>query len=297
MQCNSCKTMNEADALFCTECGTPLNGQAPEPLRKQRKPYLFALLFVPVIVIVIAIGYYKYFLPDGVAAVVNGEEIKLSELTAAVSRLQGGGEATAQLRSQALNELIAERLVLQEARKAGLQVSKQEVAAAAAQARTSSGLDDAAFTKEIRSLYGSVRGFEQQVERRTLINRLIAERVVPAGADPETASRSVNLWLRDLSGKASVRITLAEQWSAGGCGCCNKESGPRQQTIATAQPPASEKSKAAADACLQYWRAKHGPEAVATRLTDYGCHYQVDIMKNEKIIGSLRYQGGAITEM
>jgi hypothetical protein len=258
---------------------------------------LFALLFVPVIVIAIAVGYYKFFLPDGVAAVVNGEEIKLSELTAAVSRMQGGGEATTQLRSQALNELIAERLVLQEARKAGMQVSKQEVAAAAAQARTSSGLDDAAFTMEIRSFYGSVRGFEQQLERRTLINRLIAERVVPPGADPQTASRAVNLWLRDLSGKASVRIALAEQWPGEGCGCCSKESGPRKQTTASAQPPVSEKSRAAADACLQYWRAKHGPEAVTTRLMDYGCHYQVDIMKNEKIIGSLRYQGGAITEM
>jgi hypothetical protein len=290
MQCNSCKTTNEPDSVFCSECGKPLADQTPGPEKKQRKSYLFVLLFVPVIVIAAAVGYYKFFLPDGVAAVVNGEEIRLSELNAAASRMQGGSDAaSAGLRYQALNELIAERLALQEARKAGIEVSKDELAVAAAQAQAASGLDSGAFNKEMKSLHGSMRGFENTLERRILISRLIAERVVPPGADPGTAGRAADQWMRHLSEKAAVRIALAEQWSGGGCSCCNKEGGPAQ--------PVSDKAKAATDACLQYWRAKHGPEAVSARLTDFGCHMQVDIVKNEKIIGSLRYQGGTITEL
>ena len=290
MQCNSCKTTNEPDAVFCSECGRPLADQARDPAKKQRKSYLFFLLFVPVIVIAAAVGYYKFFLPDGVAAVVNGEEIRLSELNTAASRMQGGSDAaSAGLRYQALNELIAERLALQEARKAGIEVSKEEVAAAAAQAQAAAGLDAGAFNKEMKSLHGSMRGFENMLERRILISRLIAERVVPPGADPGTAGRAVDQWLRNLSEKAAVRIALAEQWSGGGCSCCNKEGGQAQ--------PVSDKAKAATDAGLQYWRVKHGPEAVSARLTDFGCHMQVDIVKNEKIIGSLRYQSGTITEM
>jgi len=290
MQCNSCKTTNEPDSVFCSECGKPLADQTQGPEKKQRKSYLFVLLFVPVIVIAAAVGYYKFFLPAGVAAVVNGEEIRLSELNAAASRMQGGGDAaSAGLRYQALNELIAERLALQEARKAGIEVSKDEVAAAAAQAQAASGLDAGAFNKEMKSLHGSMRGFENMLERRILISRLIAERVVPPGADPGTAGRAVDRWLRNLSEKAAVRIALAEQWSGGGCSCCNKEGGQAQ--------PVSDKAKAATDAGLRYWRAKHGPEAVSARLTDFGCHMQVDIVKNEKIIGSLRYQSGTITEM
>jgi SurA-like protein len=298
MQCQTCKTNNDPDAVFCTECGKTLAGQP----QKQRRPYLIALFFVPVLVLAAAVGYYKFFLPDGVAAVVNGEEIRLSELNAAVSRMQGEqGTPPAGLRSQALNELVMERLVLQEAAKAGITASKEEVAAAVAQARAASGPDEKAFRKEVESLYGSMRGFEKFLERRIAINRLIAEKIAPRGADREAAARAVDQWLRDLSGKAAVRIALAEQWSGGGCGCCSKggdQAGQRGPGCATAKRPlAADSTRTASEAGLRYWHAKHGPDAVETRLRDFGCHVQIDIVKNEKIIGSLRYQDGNITEI
>jgi hypothetical protein len=299
MQCKACQSNNESDALFCSECGKPLAETTPPPGWKQKKPYLFALLFLPVLALAVAVGYYKYFLPDGVAAVVNGEEIRLSELNAAVSRVRGGSEAdSAGLRYQALNELITERLALQEARKAGIQVSKDEVKAAVMQAQKTSGLEADQFSREIKSLHGTLSGFERVLERRLLINRLITEKVVPPGADSRTANRAISRWLRDLSAKAAVRIALAEQWSGGGCGCCNKGNGQAMPGGKnTAQQPATEKTRAASAAGLQYWKEKHGPETVDTRLTDFGCHIQVDIVKNEKVVGSLRYQGGAISEL
>ncbi len=52
----------------------------------------------------------------------------------------------------------------------------------------------------------------------------------------------------------------------------------------------------AVDSALRYWHARHGNEAVTTKVTDYGCHLEIDIMKNNNVIGSLVYQNGSITE-
>ncbi len=85
MHCPDCKKTNDTDAHFCTACGRLLQ-VLPQAVAEQRKAYFIALLFVPVIMLAAGIGYYKFFLPEGVVAVVNGEEIKRSELDAAVAR-------------------------------------------------------------------------------------------------------------------------------------------------------------------------------------------------------------------
>jgi hypothetical protein len=248
---------------------------------------------------VAGIGYYKFLLPDGVAAFVNDEEILLSELDEAVARVQGEGSAVPEgLRHQILNQLITERVALQEARKAGISVSREELAVAAREARAASGLTDKSFDREISSLFGNRRAFEAALERRLLIRKVIAEKVAPSGVDPVSARRATDQWLRDVTTRAAVRIALAEQVAGPGCRCCN---GPREgnktgQNIAAKQSPASNRMKTALDATLRYWHAKHGPDAIETRQTDFGCHIQVDIFQQEKMIASLRYQSGIITE-
>jgi hypothetical protein len=305
VHCPNCKQTNDTDALFCTECGRPLEAAPQKAVKIQRRAYLIALLFVPVIMLAAGIGYYKFFLPNGVAAVVNGEEIKFSELDAAVARAQGSQEAaSSQLRYQLLNQLITQRIVIQEARKAGISVSKEEIETSATEARTSSGLDEATFSREVVSQYGSLRTFKEALERRLLVNKFLAVKVVPPGADPSTARSAINRWLDDIAGRAAVRIALAGPGAGPGCGCCNTEEGQASQKsgirghgCAAVNIPAASDVGKAADAGLRYWHAKHGLDAVTTQLTDYGCHIQVDIVKNKKIISSLRYQDGSITEM
>jgi hypothetical protein len=305
MQCPDCKQTNDTDALFCTACGRPLEAAPQQAAKIQRRAYFIALLFVPVIALAAGIGYYKFFLPNGVAAVVNGEEIKLSELDAAVARAQGSQEAaSSQLRYQLLNQLITQRIVIQEARKAGISVSKEEIETSATEARASSGLDEATFNREVVSQYGSLSTFKDALERRLLVNKFLAVKVVPPSADPSTVRSAINRWLDDITGRAAVRIALAGQGAGPGCGCCNTKDGQASQRsgiqghgcAAVNKPVASDVGKAA-DAGLRYWHAKHGLDTVTTRLTDYGCHIKVDIVKNKKIIGSLRYQDGNITEM
>ncbi len=307
MKCSICNAINDADASFCSECGKPINADSRNRPAKSRRAYLFALLLIPVIVFAAGIGYYKYFPPHGIAAVVNGEDIPLSELDAAVARGQGvPGAAEPRFRYQVLNGLISERLVLQEARKAGITVPQQELSAAMDEARSSAGRDRKVFEQDAAAHYGSIRNFENVLARRLLINKFMTSKVIPPNADPRTANAAINRWMQEISGRASVRVTLAEQWSAAGCGCCSSRaeaatvqpsaSGDRMaQAESKAKPPVSAVDRASA-AALSYWHAKHGQEQVTTKVTDFGCHMQVDIIRDNKTVASLRYQGGAISE-
>jgi hypothetical protein len=304
--------MNDADARFCSECGGPIDAALLRQSGKGRKVYLYALLFLPVLALAAGIGYYKYVLPGGAAAIVNGEQIMLSEIDTAVSELTGeSGAADPKLRYQILNGLITERMVLQQARKTGLSISREQVNAAVDEARRASGISGAAFDRDAETRYGSMRNFEAVLARRLLVNKFLAEKVIPRDVDARTAGLVMNRWLQDLSGKADVRITLAEQLSgAGGCGCCNKRpeasgsaSGSGSASLVTkaeasSSAPAtgsSEEDRASA-AALKYWQEKHGDEKVTTRVKNFGCHVEVDIVKDDKTVGSLRYQRGRISE-
>jgi hypothetical protein len=221
MQCKGCKTTNDPDALFCVECGKELALTPQEPAKPNRS-YYFMFVLVPVIAVVVGLGYYKFFLPDGIAAVVNGEEIRLAELDAVIARSSGNGVAPdAGSRYRALYTMITERLVFQEARKSGITVTSEEVTAAVSQARSASGLDEAAFQREMSKQYGSVQAFRESMEQRLMINRFLDEKVVPRHADAETARTSVDRWMQELSARASVRIALAGEVPGPGCnsGC------------------------------------------------------------------------------
>ncbi len=303
MNCPECKAPNDEDALFCTMCGKSLNYPQRKSASRQRRVYFITLLFVPVLILAGAIGYYKFYLPTGVAAVVNGEEIKMSELEAAVARLRRSGDAANDnLRYRALDELISERLVLQEARKAGIAVSKEAIGKAALEAQAASGLKEEAFKQAVSERYGSMQGFTNELERRIMINRLISEHIVPPGTDPKTAGQIVNRWLQNLSAHAAVRIALSEQLAGPGCGCNNQsEAGVNKGMSGCPSSGAGavqtlDQKQSAMSSALQYWHKKHGPDAVTAQANDYGCHVQVDIIKDKKIISSLRYQGGRIIE-
>jgi hypothetical protein len=303
MQCPACSAHNDSDAAFCIECGRPLIMLPNTTPGKPRKTYLFVIALVPMVAIVAAIGYYKFFLPNGIAAIVNGEDIRTSELDAVAVRAPGLDEtAYREYRYEALNRLITETLVLQEARKAGLGVSEEELSSATAEA--SYGQDVAALRRQRKQLYGGKKQYERALKRRILVTKYIHERIIPKGADQQTARAAVNAWLQGLTEKALVRVSLAEQGASYNCcarGGGSAAQGSRFSQCGSGVPPqgslTQERTKAARDAGLVYWRKKHGRDAVTAKVLDFGCHIQIDILKDNKTVGSLIYQGGNVTEM
>jgi hypothetical protein len=311
MNCGKCNTMNDGDAAFCANCGGALMAV---PWRK-RRTYLYVLLLLPVLLVVAGAGYYKFILPSGVAAVVNGEEIMLAELDDLV-RPDGNSagvpaETLGRMRYAALSELITERIALQGARKAGVQVSSEDVQTAIQDMRAASGLDEMGFEAKVTERYGSMAAFRKGLERRLAIRKFIDEKVTAGASGPADANMRLNQWLQDSTARASVRVSLAEQLPASGCGCGGGDGpGAAKQGCAPAKgaskrgcaPQAGGKQVSgqgtvARDAALAYWRKQNGKGPVETKVTDYGCHIQVDIMSNNRIAKSLRYQNGKITEM
>jgi hypothetical protein len=149
-----------------------------------------------------------------------------------------------------------------------------------------------------------MQNFEELFSRRLLVNKFVAQKIMPANADVRTSQLALERWLQDRSAAASVRITLAEQWSGAGCGCCTNKAEAADKPASSADakaektgPPAPlSRADMASQAALRFWQQKHGNETVNTTVTDFGCHMQVDIVKEGKIVGSLRYQAGAISE-
>ena len=331
MNCGKCNSANDADAVFCEQCGNTLGTTVPV---KGRQPYFYALLLVPFLLLAAGIGYYKFVLPSGIAAEVNGEVITVTELEAAV-RTNGNtaglsAEMQGQLRYATLSELITERIAMQEARKVDVRVSAQEVDAATEQMRAASGLDEQAFKARVNERYGSVDAFRMGLERRLSIRKFIDQKVTAGAADPAEANMRLSQWLRSATEKAAVRVALNEELPASrGCGCCNKGSAtqgngpangpakpgcdpakraaqqgcpqgkgcnPQAGPAAAGQKDSANAEKARA-AALDYWKKQNGSGPVEMKVTDFGCHVQVDILANNKIAKSLRYQNGAITEM
>lgn len=305
MQCRVCGALQDTDAAVCRECGNPVTDEPLPNRRFARKQYLFALLLVPVVAAAGGAGYYKFILPDDTAAVVNGEKIMRSELDAAVARVRGvpaaeprnEGERAAKgrLRYQVLNRLIAGRIALQAARDAGMKLGDGELEKIIRQMQEASGLDDRAFERTMEDRFGSLRAFRRMVEQERLVARLLAERIVPPGTDPQKAQALADDWFHRASRTASVRIALAEQVSSAGCSCCAKGSAPRESGLDAAGPAKGITGEAAA-AGLQYWSERYGGGDVSVRTADLGCHVQVTIVKAGEAVLSLRYQDGVITE-
>jgi hypothetical protein len=311
MNCPKCNSSNDPDALFCAGCGAAI-AIIDKPSRSasaSRKAYFYALLFIPIIALAAGFGYYKYFLPRGIAAVVNGVEISVAELDAAVARIQPSSlkeeaqrEQTRRLRHDVLNQLITERLAFQEAQKDGVDVSDQDLAVALERIRQAGGLDKDAFKAVMIRDYGSTSGFEEAIRRGLVIDTFIAEKIIPHGTPLRDINALLEKWVERLHEKGSVRIALSEQWTGSGCGCCNNRAAAgTAQPKSSAAPGAGTSSRAPVDeataAALRYWHERHGQEEVTAEARDFGCHFQVDILKASKKIGSLRYQQGSITEL
>jgi len=308
MECGKCRNANDADARYCVSCGSPLDGSIGPAAAKTGGTWWYLALLLPVLAFAGGIGYYKFYLPQGVAAVVNGEEISLAEVDRAARDITDGKvlpeEARSRMRYAVLSRMVTERIVLQEARKAGITISKDEMNAAVERRRSVAGMDEKTFAEQMKERYGSMDAFRRSLERQLAIGRFIDEKFSAGASDAATVSARMDQWMREMRGSSVVRIALAEELPGAGCACSggNGTTGPgRACGMRKGQSPGAQQmnpqAREAQKAATAYWQARYGTDAVEMQVRDFGCHIQLDIVKNDKIARSLRYQNGTITEM
>jgi hypothetical protein len=249
------------------------------------------------------------------AAVINGEKISCSDLKARLKIFQRilerqygndlftgdrGRALFVNLKNKVLNDMLEEKLVSQEARKLGKQVTDEQVKQKMNQ-----------ITKEI---FGTWENFQTRLQeegmsqedlqkniRYLLLLEALKEAKAPEGGNPDV---SFNAWLIQARQKAEVTVYNSENLPgsapslAGGCCSLTGSSGGCGGQSATPRPIdpkiASEAQKAALEAFQQ---SNPAEKNVAAKVTDYGCHIQVDIQKEGRVVKSYTYQEGKIFEI
>jgi hypothetical protein len=167
-------------------------------------------------------------------------------------------------------------------------------------------VDESTFAAQVKERYGSMAALRTSVERQLLISAYIDAKVIAGAPHAAAVSARMDQWLREITGKAEVRVALAEELPAAGSGCgcrgktgtaaAGKGCGPRKGRAAEPQKMSSQ-AREAQNAALAYWKERNGYGPVDTKVRDFGCHIQVDIVKDNRIAKSLRYHNGAISEM
>ena len=122
---------------------------------------------------------------DRVAAVVNDEMIPYSEVreraAPELAALEAEGQATPDRRlaatRHALDEVIADRLLVAEERGAGVEVTDSEVEMAVEDVRRQNGMDAATFERALASKGQSVSAFKDKMRRDLAAMKLIGQKV------------------------------------------------------------------------------------------------------------------------
>jgi peptidyl-prolyl cis-trans isomerase SurA len=139
----------------------------------------------------------KALVLDRVAAVVNGSVILESELDARLVPLVAGLDSIddarererrqGKLRTQTLDDMISEELVVQAAREAKLEIEPKEVTAALDEIKQQNNLDDAQLAAALAQQGYTVQTYRKEVERQLLhlraVNMLVRPRVTVTDED------------------------------------------------------------------------------------------------------------------
>lgn len=316
--CGRCGKENAGeDEVYCPECRSDIR-------RRNRKRLWYS--GVAVVILLLAGGGFLYgekhgweFSWDSLLrrspAVINGEPIAWSEarerfrVTRLMMEKEYGRELFAGERGRAylrdlereiLERMISERLVAQEAQRLNIKVGDDRVKQK---------------MQEIgKEIYGNWENFQASLRedgiseeylsahvRNLILRQEVKKAKAPAGVDSD---QYFGAWL--AQDRRGAKITLNRNVSfsqvssqgqgsccgsgggggAGGCG--TKQSGPLDPEL---------KSKASA-AALDAYRETHPAEkGVDAKVTDYGCHIQVDIEKEGKIVASYSYNNGKVSEI
>ena len=178
-----------------------------------------------------------------------------------------------QLQADVLNGLIVRALIGQ-----GIAEKKIALGAAALDQGYQKELkgrkqSEAELLKELKK-YGWTKSIFLADLKRRLLEEKFLDQVVAKGKTGTARDAAINDWLTKRA--SAVRIQVYFQTGAAG----------------------GDILKEAEAEVLKYYRSKYGADKdVTAKAANYGCHIQVDIIKNGKVIKSFGYGGGEVYEI
>ncbi len=267
----------------------------------------FLLLILAGLVLV---GIAGYRITSGFGAKpigkVNGEEITRREFSNRLDRVKRlyevrfgedffkgrvGKENLTRLRAQLLEEMIMEKLLLQEAKKGGYtQAPEKEIETQIEAIKKSHGLSETDFEKRVGI---GVVEFKEELKKDWIISQFLEKTILKESqADREQLFQE---WLTAV--KARGKIETYEKFDVPPpiqSVCCKGGGCAGGEKVRSLDPKVEKEAKAKA---LQYYEAKKGKKGASARAINFGCHIQVDIIEEGKVVLSLTYDRGEAKEI
>ena len=298
--CPSCNGENERKARFCVHCGNPF--------LKERRPRFTSRSILFAVIGFILAGTISYFLTGGIESKfvgkVNGEGIPRKEFSSRLERVkrfyelrygqnlfQGeeGKQKLSRLKTDVLDEMTTEKILLQEAKNAGYSSAPDEEIVKQMEAlKKKYALSDEDLGQKMG---GNIEDLKEELRKGWVISQFLEKAVLKG--DRQNGEVVFAQWL--TKAKANAKIETYEKLepiSPAKASCCTSGcGGGRSQSL---DPKIEKDAKAKG---LEYYEKKTQKKGASARVTDFGCHIQVDIIEDGKVVVSLTYKQGEVQEI
>jgi len=301
--CSSCNGGNEKKARFCVHCGNPF-------LKKRRIRFASRYVLFAAIGLILA-GAISYFLLSGpeskLIGKVNGEGIPRKEFSKRLERVkrfyelrygqnlfQGeeGKENLNRIKTDILDEMTTEKILLQEAKGAGYSSAPDEEIVKQVEAlKGKYGLSDGDIEQKMGL---NIEDLKEELRKGWVISQFLEKTVLKG--DQQNSELIFAQWL--TRAKTNAKIETYEKLqpvSTAKASCCSSGSGCGGGGRARPLDPKIEKEAKAKG--LEYYEKKTQKKGASARVTDFGCHIQVDIIEDGKVVVSLTYKQGEVQEI
>jgi predicted nucleic acid-binding Zn ribbon protein len=298
--CPSCGEGNENENQFCVHCGNPLP-------RRRRIRFTSRYILFAVISLILA-GAISYVLAGGLESKlvgkVNGEGITRKEFSMRLERAkkfyelrygqnlfdgEEGKENLNRLKTEVLDEMTTEKILFQEAKSAGYASAPEEEIVKQAEAiKGKYGLSDADLKQKIG---GGIEDLKEELRKGWIISRFVEKAVLKG--DQQNAQLLFAQWFANAKAKANIETyEKLKPISTARASCCRNGCGGGTARALDPKIEADAKAKG-----LEYYQKKTQKRGASARVTDFGCHIQVDIIENGKVVVSLTYKQGEVQEI
>ena len=303
ISCPSCGGANEKESYSCSHCGNVIREERKKPFKKR------SLFFGGVaLVLLLAIGFFVTRISQSqMVGKVNGEVIGRQEFSKRVERMKRfyenrygedlfrGDEGMQQLnrlKAQILDEMVQEKILLQEAKSAGYtSVPPGEIEKRLEEIKKK-GLSDDDLE---RMTGGKSEDLKAELEKEWIISTFVEKAVLKGGqGNPDFV---FGQWFAKT--RAAARIETYEKLEPGSTakaacctsGCGGGEGGKETRSL---DPKIEQEARAKG---LKYYEQKTKRKGAEAKVTNFGCHVQVDMIEEGKVVISLTYSQGEIEEI
>ncbi len=303
VSCSFCRQENDGESQFCIYCG--------KSLKKHRITWSsnrYIVAGTALILVGLFALFWMHNLESKEVGKVNGEIIGKEEFSKRIERakkfyeyrygpdvFQGetGKENLNRVKADTLDQMINEKIILQEAKSAGYTTAPEEEIGKQLEAiKKNNNLSDTDLT---RIFGGSIEDFKADLRKGWVISDFM-EKAVLKGNEADK-NQLVSDWFAKAKAKSRIETYLKlEPVSTATASCCSTGAGGCGGS-GRAQPLNPKIEKEAKAKGLEYYENKTHKKGADARVTNFGCHIQVDIIEDGKVVVSLTYREGEVQEI